>query len=206
MVNLLILRLEKSVFISACKFAYFVALYCFDFSRFVSWHIVSSNVSTLFCPSIAMSGLRELNRLDSWLYWGSFKSANIFKEGLLPRIIASTSILRTSSCLRLYRSRATGEPQFEITCLFVCEQVLQRGQRGSVAFLHRNKFAAVGNCCINAFLAKLNSGPASLSISFAHLVIADLFKCSFIAAMILPWDSSEIMWLKLDLECSSLSS
>ena len=113
--------------------------------------------------------------------------------------------MRTSSCLRLYRSRATGELHFAITCLFVCEQVLQRGQGGSVVFPQWNKFAAVGSCII-AFLAKLKSGPATLSISFAHLVIPDLFSCSFIAAMILPCDLSEIMWLKLDLECCSLSS
>ena len=70
----------------------------------------------------------------------------------------------------MYLCRAVGEPQFDKTCLLVCDlPAAHSTQFGSTMRFHLARFAAVGRICNNAFLAKLNTGGETFSSADDHM-------------------------------------
>ena len=137
-------------------FSYLLSLNNFDFWKFVSWQIVSSNTNIFNSSQITMSGRTH--------DWNATSIGSKFAEGRSTRrrwllICAFVSTPQSWLGFLLCRSeyRFSAAEQFDRTCLFVCGiDFRQSAQLGSSILFHRFKLYAVGSCCWNAFRTKRN--------------------------------------------------
>jgi len=98
-----------------------------------------------------ISGLRVVNMALSCSNPGiSTKSFAPSTNAVLSQL---ARMYNTASCLRFYRSRATGEEQLLKTCLLVCTW-LHSGHRLQVDLPHWTRLDMVGSCWMSAFRTK----------------------------------------------------
>ena len=123
-------------------------------------------------------------------------------EELILERIQLTISLRILLCLSKYMFRASGEPQFDNTCLFDW-QTPHLGQRSLVAQPHILRFFNVGSWFIIAFLTKLWIKSGSLSKVLFQVVIHPIHPGSSWAPAhwgkgrhlpLLPWKSKLIFF------------